>query len=143
MGKNNIFYSDWKSEDQKLREALCTLGNGYFATRGAAEESKDDGTHYPGTYLAGGYNRAQSNISGKTIENEDLVNFPNWLSRSLLMYRFYRLEKARELGIMSGYKGAMYPWQSGSNGREESQKMHLNLKKDEVKEYSLTGKAFQ
>lgn len=54
MGKNNIFYSDWKSEDQKLIEALCTLGNGYFATRGAAEESKDDGTHYPGTYLAGG-----------------------------------------------------------------------------------------
>lgn len=82
MGKNNILYSGWEPEDQKLREALCTLGNGYFATRGAAEEGKDDGTHYPGTYLAGGYNRAQSTISGKTIENEDLVNFPNWLCLS-------------------------------------------------------------
>jgi trehalose/maltose hydrolase-like predicted phosphorylase len=82
MGKNNILYSGWEPEDEKLREALCTLGNGYFATRGASEESKDDGIHYPGTYLSGGYNRAQSIISGKSIENEDLVNFPNWLGLS-------------------------------------------------------------
>src|SRR5690606_28150916 len=34
---------------------------------------------YPGTYLAGGFNRAKTEISGKTIENEDFVNFPNWL----------------------------------------------------------------
>lgn len=79
MGKNNILFSHWIPEEQKLREALCTLGNGYFATRGAAEESKDDKFNYPGTYLAGGYNRARSDISGKIIENEDLVNFPNWL----------------------------------------------------------------
>ena len=25
-----------------------------------------------------------------------------------------------------GYQGAMFPWQSGSNGREETQRMHLN-----------------
>ena len=40
-----------------LREALCTLGNGYFATRGACPESAADGVHYPGTYVAGLYNR--------------------------------------------------------------------------------------
>ena len=26
----------------------------------------------------------------------------------------------------AGYRGAMYPWQSGSNGREETQTMHFN-----------------
>lgn len=74
-----ITYNDWKPEEQKLREALCTLGNGYFATRGAAEESSNDAHNYPGTYLAGGFNRATTEISGKRIENEDFVNFPNWL----------------------------------------------------------------
>jgi len=75
----NLIYDDWNSEQQKLREALCTLGNGYFATRGAREEASDNDTHYPGTYLAGGYNRLESEVADKIIENEDLVNWPNWL----------------------------------------------------------------
>jgi trehalose/maltose hydrolase-like predicted phosphorylase len=37
-----------------IREALCALGNGYFATRGAAAWARADERHYPGTYLAGG-----------------------------------------------------------------------------------------
>lgn len=68
------------AQQEGLREALCTLGNGYFATRGAAEEEDADRVHYPGTYLAGGYNRSRSHVAGKIIENEDLVNWPNWLS---------------------------------------------------------------
>ena len=69
-----------------VREALCTLGNGYFATRGAASGARagnaltPERIHYPGTYIAGGYNRLRSNIEGRVIENEDLVNFPNWLA---------------------------------------------------------------
>ena len=62
-----------------LREALCTLGNGYFATRGAAPESRADGVHYPGTYIAGCFNQLQTVIAGRTTENESLVNAPNWL----------------------------------------------------------------
>ncbi len=54
-------------------------GNGYFATRGAAPEARADGIHYPGTYLAGGYNRLRTEIGGQALENEDLVNLPNWL----------------------------------------------------------------
>lgn len=77
-----IVYDHYEPKKEALREALCTLGNGYFASRGAAEEMRDDGIHYPGTYLAGGYNRAETIVSGKVIENEDLVNFPNWLSLS-------------------------------------------------------------
>ncbi|ATN85753.1 hypothetical protein AYO29_04375 [Coxiella burnetii str. Schperling] len=72
-------YYNLLEPQQRLRETLCTLGNGYFATRGAWEEAHDDGVHYPGTYIAGCYNRVESQIANRTIVNEDLVNCPNWL----------------------------------------------------------------
>ena len=74
-----LVYEGFEPSQEGLREALCTLGNGYFATRGAAEEAEADEVHYPGTYLAGGYNRLATDIAGQVIENEDLVNLPNWL----------------------------------------------------------------
>lgn len=79
MDNWKVTYRGYEDEEELLREALCTLGNGYFATRGAAEESRASDFHYPGTYLAGGYNRLETDISGRVIENEDLVNWPNWL----------------------------------------------------------------
>jgi trehalose/maltose hydrolase-like predicted phosphorylase len=48
------------------------------------------------------------------------------LVRSLLMYRYRRLPEARWAAHEAGFRGAMYPWQSGSNGREETQVVHLN-----------------
>ncbi|MCX2838342.1 glycoside hydrolase family 65 protein [Salinimicrobium sp. MT39] len=96
-------YDGLRKEQEGLREALCTLGNGYFATRGAAEESKADGTHYPGIYLAGGYNRLKSQIAGKTIENEDLVNWPNWLHLSFRLEgdkNWFQLEKKQVLNYV-------------------------------------------
>jgi alpha,alpha-trehalase len=80
-----LAYEGFEPEHEGLREALCTLGNGYFATRGAAPESSADGIHYPGTYLAGCYNRLTSEVEGQSIENESLVNVPNWLP---LSFRF-------------------------------------------------------
>ncbi|MGW4895575.1 glycoside hydrolase family 65 protein [Kitasatospora sp. NPDC004240] len=62
-----------------VREALCAVGNGYVVSRGAAPEAAADGVHYPGTYLAGCFDRAASTVAGRTIVNEDLVNCPNWL----------------------------------------------------------------
>jgi alpha,alpha-trehalase len=79
----SLVYTDWTPSQQPLREALCALGNAYFVTRGAAEEAGAGGVHYPGTYLAGGYNRLESEIAGRVVENEDLVNWPNWLCLSL------------------------------------------------------------
>ena len=64
---------------ERLREALCVLGNGYFATRGAAAEASADDIHYPATYVAGCYNRLESTVADQTFESEDLVNLPNWL----------------------------------------------------------------
>jgi len=62
-----------------LREVLCTLGNGYMGTRGAAPESYTSRIHYPGTYIAGVYNKVSTHIAGRLIYNEDFVNCPNWL----------------------------------------------------------------
>ena len=75
----SIVFERFDPSREGMREALCTLGNGYFATRGAAASAQADDIHYPGTYLAGGYNRLRTEIAGHSVENEDLVNCPNWL----------------------------------------------------------------
>ncbi|MFJ6662981.1 glycoside hydrolase family 65 protein [Streptomyces sp. NPDC091383] len=72
-------YDGYQAERERLRESLCTLGNGYVATRGALPECAADEIHYPGTYAAGLYNRLTSEVAGRRVENEDMVNLPNWL----------------------------------------------------------------
>ncbi|MFI9833306.1 glycoside hydrolase family 65 protein [Streptomyces sp. NPDC051913] len=72
-------YEGYTPADERLRESLCTLGNGGFATRGALPECAADDVHYPGTYVAGCYNRLTSEVAGREVENEDMVNLPNWL----------------------------------------------------------------
>ncbi|WP_255945622.1 glycoside hydrolase family 65 protein [Streptomyces odontomachi] len=77
-------YEGYDPAAERLRESLCTLGNGYFATRGAVPESRAGLVHYPATYVAGCYNRLESTVAGRRVVNEDLVNLPNWL---LLRFR--------------------------------------------------------
>ncbi len=49
------------------------------------------------------------------------------VTRGLLMYRYRRLGEARAAAREAGFGGgAMYPWQSGSEGTEETQQVHLN-----------------
>lgn len=43
-------------------------------------------------------------------------NFPE-VAKSVLMYRYRRLPAAREYARQHGFRGAMFPWQSGSSGR--------------------------
>ncbi|MFI6706473.1 pyridoxamine 5'-phosphate oxidase family protein [Nonomuraea sp. NPDC050478] len=71
-----LAYEGFDPDGERLREALCTLGNGRFATRGA---TPDGLRRTPGTYAAGVYNRLTSPVAGKTVTNEDLVNLPDWL----------------------------------------------------------------
>ena len=92
-----------------LREALLTLGNGYFGTRGAAQEMSANRVHYPGVYIAGVWNTLPTDVAGRTIYNEDFVNAPNWL---MLIYR-----------IGDG------PWFNRLNMKILSYKIELNLQK--------------
>lgn len=48
------------------------------------------------------------------------------ITRSLLLYRYRRLAEARAAAADEGLRGAMFPWQSGSDGTEETQVVHLN-----------------
>lgn len=75
----SLVYPDYIPAQEGLRETLCALGNGYIVSRACAPDSFADDVHYPGTYLAGGYDRLVSSVGDREIENEDLVNLPNWL----------------------------------------------------------------
>jgi trehalose/maltose hydrolase-like predicted phosphorylase len=48
------------------------------------------------------------------------------VTRGLLMYRYRRIGEARAAARAAGFRGAMFPWQSGSEGVEETQRVHLN-----------------
>ncbi|WP_236239390.1 glycoside hydrolase family 65 protein [Streptomyces sp. CC228A] len=97
-------FEGYAGEWESLRESLCTLGNGYFATRGAIPECAADGVHYPGTYAAGCYNRLVSEVAGRRVENEDMVNLPNWLPVR------YRVVDGHEPGAAGGGWPEPGPW---------------------------------
>jgi trehalose/maltose hydrolase-like predicted phosphorylase len=105
-----VVYRGFEPAVERLREALCTLGNGYFATRGAAPEATAGGAHYPGTYIAGCYDRLPSRVAGRRVVNEDLVNAPNWLPLSFRAEdgpwfapeRFHLLDHRQELDLRRG-----------------------------------------
>ncbi len=79
-----LTYRDYDPVRERSREALMTIGNGYFGTRGAIEELDANPVNYPGTYMAGCFNRMESEVGDRTVVNEDFVNVPDWL---LLTFR--------------------------------------------------------
>lgn len=54
-----------------------------------------------------------------------IYHFPE-TAKELLLYRYNRLDMAKKMAEDEGFKGAMYPWQSGRDGSEQSQSLHLN-----------------
>jgi trehalose/maltose hydrolase-like predicted phosphorylase len=80
-----LAYDQYEPDEEGLREALTSTGNGYFCARGAADWVDADGVHYPGTYVHGVYNRETTILAGRPIVNEDLVNLPNWLVLKLMI----------------------------------------------------------
>ena len=79
-----LTYRDYDPVRERSREALMTVGNGYFGTRGAIEELDANPVNYPGTYMAGLFNRMESEVGERIVVNEDFVNAPDWL---LLTFR--------------------------------------------------------
>ena len=79
MSTWTLSYDSFEVEEEGLREALTSTGNGFFCTRGACEWADAGDIHYPGTYMHGGFNRATTIMAGRPVVNEDLVNLPNWL----------------------------------------------------------------
>ncbi|MGM0123069.1 hypothetical protein IGI37_000435 [Enterococcus sp. AZ194] len=71
------YYGYQPGKDEYAVESLLTTGNGFIGLRGTTPEMRISEEHYPATYLAGLYNTAVSEVSGKEIKNEDFVNAPN------------------------------------------------------------------
>ncbi|MEN2740264.1 glycosyl hydrolase family 65 protein [Microbacterium sp. X-17] len=60
---------------ETTRESLCTVANGYWGTRGAAEEATAGPHHSPGTYLATVFDA----VADGAAVAEEIVNAPNWV----------------------------------------------------------------
>ncbi len=75
----SITFDDYDPRCERLREVLCGIGNGYLGSRSCAPEAGAGEFHYPGTYVAGIYNRLSDDVAGTSIDNESIVNLPNWL----------------------------------------------------------------
>ena len=55
------------------------------------------------------------------------LRFPS-TARELLLYRYRRLPAARRMAKAMGCRGARFPWQSGSDGREETPTKFFNAR---------------
>ncbi|MBN2751399.1 MAG: glycoside hydrolase family 65 protein [Rhodospirillaceae bacterium] len=133
MSEWSLVYDHYDPKEQGLREALCATGNGYFCTRGAFPWVKAGDVHYPGTYVAGGYNRLTSQVDGHEVENEDLVNFPNW---TCLTFRidggaWFNLDDVEVLSF-----------EQALDMREGILKHAIRFRHDETRETTLTMRRF-
>ncbi|MHA0286253.1 trehalose-phosphatase [Mycobacterium sp. C3-094] len=75
----SLVFDGYRPAEERLREALCTTGNGYVGVRGAAPEADAGPFHYPGHYVAGLFNRLADTVDGAPVTNESVVNLPSWL----------------------------------------------------------------
>jgi trehalose/maltose hydrolase-like predicted phosphorylase len=75
----SITFDGYQPRYERLREVLCGIGNGYVGSRACAPEATAGDFHYPATYVAGLYDRLSDDVAGAGIDNESIVNLPNWL----------------------------------------------------------------
>ena len=129
----SVTYHDSDPVKERTREALMTVGNGYFGTRGAMEEMQANDVNYPGTYIAGLYNRLPSKVGDRMVENEDFVNCPNWLPVSfrigdgawMALNSETLVEIDRKLDLKNGvmYKHAIVKDEKGRETLVESRRL--------------------
>ena len=131
-----LVYEGFDPADQGRREALCTLGNGYVATRGAVPEATADDVHYPGTYLAGVFNRLTTHVDDVAVTNESIVNQPNWLLLQLtdedgesLSLQDAEVEEHRlELDLRRGLLTRKLVWVHGGRRTRITQRRFVHMR---------------
>lgn len=86
--------------------------------------------------ICGNKKNGRASIGAKTLSSEgyrghvfwdfELFNLPLFIytdpetAKHLLLYRYRRLGKAREIAASKGFKGAMFPWESADTGEEST-----------------------
>lgn len=73
-----LSYDHFDAASETTRETLSALANGFWGTRGAIPGTLAGDVHYPGTYLAGVFNRVRNHAPGTPPETEHLINAPDW-----------------------------------------------------------------
>jgi len=84
--------------------------------------------------ICGDKGNGKASIGARTLSGEgyrghvfwdfEIFNLPFFIytdpeiAKHLLLYRYKRLDKAREIAASKGYKGAMFPWESADTGEE-------------------------
>ena len=75
-----LIYDGWDPDEQPLREALCTLGNGLLRRpRGRRVRARPAARTTPAPTSPAATTGCRARSPAGSIENEDLVNWPNWL----------------------------------------------------------------
>jgi kojibiose phosphorylase len=75
---------------------------------------------------------------GQTFWDTEIYLLPffayTWpaVARNFVMYRYLMLDGARKNAAESGYRGAMYPWNSADTGKEESTRWALDIRSGEL-----------
>ncbi len=64
-----------------------------------------------------------------------LYNFPN-IAGNMLLYRYRRLDAARQIAKRNGYKGAMFPWESADTGEDETPEWAKDIDGSIIKIYT-------
>ncbi len=86
--------------------------------------------------ICGHYDNGFSSIGARTLSGEgykghvfwdtEVFMFPFYLyarpqeAKNMLLYRYNRIDAARQIAREKGYKGTMYPWESADNGEEQT-----------------------
>jgi len=52
------------------------------------------------------------------------------------MYRYRRLEQARQGALLQGYKGALWPWESAASGKDETPQSWINFDGTKIPVYN-------
>ncbi|WP_349828853.1 beta-phosphoglucomutase family hydrolase [Brevibacterium litoralis] len=93
-----LTFAGFDPQHEGRREALTTLANGYLSVRGSAPEAPGPDPrrrpflecpdlapeapagpdHYPGSYVAGVFDRLVSEVEDRRVEHESMVNLPRW-----------------------------------------------------------------
>ena len=120
----------WKQEDVVITgditaQKLLRLNSYSMTTAAQADANKDLDASVGSRGLTGEGYRGHIFWDELFDMNFYVLNNPE-LVKYLLMYRYNRLKAALDYAESDGHNGAMYPWQSGLYGDEQSQEVHLN-----------------
>jgi len=116
--------ADIRIEPDRFAQRVVRL-HAYHLLVGASPNSSAQDVGFTARGLHGEAYRGHVFWDELFIEPFYNLRFPE-VTRGHLLYRYRRLEAARQAAREHGCAGAMYPWQSGEDGGEETQEVHYN-----------------